>query len=249
MSVVPTFYQPKEKIGVLIGLACSGRLIPPELVVAMSLQPQPTHFSHGFLIVKGLPVDKARCVLAEKALEVGAKYLWFVDDDTIPPPNTLQRLIYVLDNHPEIKAIGGVYVTKAPVPQPVVFRGAGLGSFWHWKKDDIFEVTGIGAGCLLIRTDVFNEIPKPWFEFQESYSNTPEIPSSLVSEDISFCNKVRDAGYRVFAHGGILCDHFDANTGNTYQMAPDSYPMRLETKSLANPLVLNNSQDSNKKEK
>lgn len=238
MGILPTALPPeaKDKIGVLIGLACSGRLITPELVVSMSMQPCPTHFSHGFLIVKGLPVEQARCVLAEKALEIGAKYLWFVDDDTIPPPNTLQRLIYVLDNHPDIKAVGGVYVTKAPVPQPVVFRGMGLGSYWHWKAGDVFEVTGIGAGCLLIRTDIFNEIPKPWFEWENFLSYDSAVPSSLISEDISFCNKVRKAGYKVFAHGGVLCDHFDVNSGNTYRLAPDSYPMRPETQSLADPI-------------
>ena len=249
MSVLPGALpkEAKNKVGVLIGLACSGRLIPPELVVSMSMQPAPTHFSHGFLIVKGLPVDKARCILAEKALEIGAKYLWFVDDDTIPPPNALQRLVYTLDNYPEMKAIGGIYVTKAPVPQPVVFRGEGLGSFWHWKQGEIFEVTGIGAGCLLIATDVFKELPKPWFEFQEFLSRDCEVPSHLVSEDISFCNKVREAGYRVFAHGGILCDHFDCETGKTYQMAPDSYPMRPETKSLADPLLPGGQQESKTK--
>lgn len=237
MSVVPSRLpnDAKHKIGVLVGLACSGRLITPELVVSMAMQPNPTHFSAGYLVVKGLPVDQARCVLAEKALEVGAKYLWFVDDDTIPPPNTLQRLVTVLENYPEIKAIGGVYVTKAEVPQPVLFRGIGLGSFWNWKKGDIFEVTGIGAGCLLISTDVFKDIPKPWFEFQNNPSNVPEIPGSQVSEDISFCNKVRAAGHLIYAHGGVLCDHFDCETGKTYQLHPDSYPLRTETKSLADP--------------
>jgi len=248
MGAIPTSLpqELKHKVGVLVGLACSGRPIPPEMVVAMAMQPNPTHFSPAYLVVKGLPVAEARCVLAKKALEIKAKYLWFIDDDTIPPPNTLQRLVYVLENHPEIKAIGGVYCTRAEVPQPVVFRGMGLGSFWHWKKNDIFEVTGIGAGCLLIATDVFYQIPEPWFEFQESRSNIPEVPSTLISEDISFCNKVRAAGFKVFAHGGVLCDHHDIATGKTYQMAPDSYPMRPETTSLADPLPLEDSQESKK---
>lgn len=240
MSIVPTSLpiEARHKVGVLIGLACSGRPIAPEMVVAMAMQPEPTHFSPGYVVVKGLPVDQARCVLAHKALEVKAKYLWFVDDDTIPPPNTLQRLIWVLENYPEIKAVGGVYVTKAEVPQPVVFRGKGLGSYWHWKKDDVFEVTGIGAGCLLINTDVFYQIPEPWFEFQRHDSNTtdPNDISTRVSEDISFCDKVRAAGFKVFAHGGILCEHHDVFTGETFQLGPDTYPMRPETTSLASPL-------------
>ena len=175
-------------------------------------------------------------MLAEKALEIGAKYLWFVDDDTIPPPNSLQRLVTILENYPEIKVVGGVYTTKAEVTQPVVFRGMGLGSFWHWKKGDVFEVSSMGAGCMLIATDIFPKIPKPWFEFQRYNSTEPGVPNVLISEDVSFCNKVRDAGYRVFAHGGILCDHYDAATNQYYSLPPESYPLREETKSLADPL-------------
>lgn len=235
MSVLPNRLpkEAKSKVGVLVGLACSGRLITPELVVAMALQPPPTHFSNAYLVVKGLPVDQARCVLAEKALEVGAKYLWFVDDDTIPPPNTLQRLVTVLENYPEIKVIGGIYVTKAEVPQPVVFRGEGLGSFWEWKKGEIFEVSSMGAGCMLIRTEIFQNLPKPWFEFIDVPSFEPSIPGIKVSEDVSFCNKVRAAGFLVYAHGGILCEHFDCETGKTYSLPLDSYPLREGTKSLA----------------
>jgi hypothetical protein len=248
MSVVPN-QLPKEatnNVGVLIGLACSGRPVPPEMIPAMAMNPGPTHLSSGHLIVKGYPVAEARNVLAEKALEVGAKYLWFVDDDTIPPPNSLQRLIYVMENYPEIKALGGVYVTKTETPSPVLFRGMGLGSFWKWKKGEIFEVTGIGAGCLLIATDIFKQIKKPWFEFQETISYECGVPSGLVSEDISFCNKVREAGYLVFAHGGILCDHHDTANGKVYQIGPDTYPMRPETTSLANPLPQEASLESKK---
>lgn len=245
MSVVPNRLpkEAKNKVGVLIGLACSGRLITPELVVAMALQQPPTHFSNAYLVVKGLPVDQARCVLAEKALEIGAKYLWFVDDDTIPPPNTLQRLVTILENYPEIKVIGGVYVTKADVPQPVIFRGEGLGSFWHWKKGDVFEVSSMGAGCMLISTDVFKDCAKPWFEFIDVPSNDPAIPGIKVSEDVSFCKKVRAAGHLVYAHGGILCEHFDCTTGKTYSLPPESYPLRQETQSLATPLPQEDSQD------
>jgi hypothetical protein len=213
-------------IGVLIGLACSGRLIPPELVVSMMMQRCPTHFSEGYLLVKGKPVEEARNLLAQKALEMNAKYLFFIDDDTIAPPNSLQRLIYVLDNAPDIAAIGGVYCTKADVPAPVVFRGMGKGSFWNWKKGDIFEVTGIGAGCLLIRTEIFHKLTYPWFKFDTELSYDHGKPSSSVSEDIYFCNAVRAAGYKVFAHGGILCDHYDPKTNKMVRMPEDSYPMR-----------------------
>lgn len=251
MSAVPNSIPPgnKGRVGLLIAFACSGRLITPEMVVAMSLQPDPTHYTHATICIKGLPVDQAREKLAEQAIELGAKYLWFVDDDTVPPPNTARRLIYVLDNHPDIKAIGGVYCTKGEPAQPVIFRGMGSGSFWHWKVGDVFEVTGIGAGCLMINVDVFKKLEKPWFEFKQYYSTDPKQPSIYISEDISFCNKVRDAGYKIFAHGGVLCDHFDVNTGETYQLPTDSYPYSSKTEDLETVPTPELSQAIPKKEK
>lgn len=235
-----------NKVGCVIACPTSGRLISPDMIVSMGLQAAPTHFSLGWLSVRGLPVERAREHLVEEALRVKAKYLWFIDDDTIPPPNTLRRLAYVLDNYPDIKAIGGVYVTKSDPSQPVVFRGSGLGSYWQWKYGDIFEVTSMGTGCMLINTDVFQHLEKPWFKFTNVESNDAAIPGQLTSEDVGFCNAVRAAGFRVFAHGGILCDHFDASTGRYYSMPADSYPLRPETTSLANPLILEDSQESQK---
>ena len=248
MSVVPNKLpkEAKNKVGVLIGIAASGRDISVYMIPAMGMQAAPTHFSVGYLCVKGLPVEQAREKLAEEALKVGAKYLWFVDDDTIPPPNALRRLVHILENYEEIAVVGGVYVTKSDPTQPVVFRGSGLGSYWQWKAGDVFEVTSMGAGCMLIKTEIFEKIPKPWFKFTDSPTTDPLNPGQLTSEDVGFCNAVRDAGYLVFAHGGVLCDHYDHTTGVMYQLPADSYPMRVGNPSLADPLVLEDSLESTK---
>jgi cellulose synthase/poly-beta-1,6-N-acetylglucosamine synthase-like glycosyltransferase len=233
-----TFEKNTGKIGLVIGFACSGRLITPEMVLAMQMQQDPTHLNHATIIMKGMPVEIAREKICEKALEVGAKYIWFVDDDTVPPPNTARKLMYVLDNNPDIKVCGGCYVTKCdpndPVPQPVLFRGMGQGSFWHWKKGDVFEVTGMGAGCMMINTNVFQHLEKPWFRWERHYNEEApdDNPVGMVSEDIAFCNAVRNAGFKVFAHGGILCDHFDVTTGETWQFTPDMYPLNSNTTDL-----------------
>jgi hypothetical protein len=215
------------------------------MVVAMGMQAAPTHFSLGYTAIKGFPVELAREKAADVALEIKAKYLWFVDDDTIPPPNALRRLVYILENYPEIAVCGGIYVTKSDPTQPVVFRGSGLGSFWRWKAGDVFEVTSMGAGCMLIRTSVFKELEKPWFSFVQKVSYDSAVPGQLTSEDVGFCNAVREKGYRVFAHGGVLCDHFDATTGVTYVLPADSYPMRPETKTEADPLPLEDCNETN----
>ena len=47
---------------------------------------------------------------------------------------------------------------------------------------------------LLIRTSVFNHIPKPWFEFKPT-------------EDFYFCDKARYSGYKVFMDTRVRCNH------------------------------------------
>lgn len=226
MGAIPEMLPPTARIGCMVGLATNRKLVPRELVVAMSMQPPPTHFSTGMLMVVDQPIEKARELLAEAAMVAQSKYLWFVDDDTIPPPNALRRLHYVLENNPDVAVAGGVYMTKCDPPGPVIFRGMGLGPFWNWKVGDVFEVTGMGAGCMLIKCEIFNKIPKPWFPWIEDQSTTPQIPSVTISEDINFCNAVRAAGYKVVAHGGILCDHYDHATGKTYSLPESSYPFQ-----------------------
>src|SRR5690348_669159 len=192
MGAIPTQFPTGYNVGLLICLPTNKRLVPPELVLALALQVFPTHLSIGYMIIKDKPIEEARELAAAKALEIGAKYLWFLDDDTIPPPNTIKRLEWVLANWPDdVMVCGGVYVTRSDPPSPVIFRGIGLGSFWHWKEGDVFEVTGMGAGCMLINCEVFKKIKPPYFPWTRIDSNNDGQPSVNVSEDINFCEKVR----------------------------------------------------------
>jgi Glycosyl transferase family 2 len=236
-AAVPGNLPSNLGMGVLTVIPSNRKWLSREMTIALAVQAPPTHMSHGFLCIKDGPIELSRELAAEKALEMNAKYLWFVDDDTVPPPNTMKKLIYVLDNFPEVAVCGGVYVTReADTPQPLVFRGMGRGSYWHWKVGDIFEVTGMGAGCMMIKTEVFKKLPKPWFTFEESVSDDPMIASHSISEDIHFCNLVQQAGYKIFAHGGVLCDHWDTEKDTVYRLPPDSYPMRPRETSLVAPV-------------
>jgi GT2 family glycosyltransferase len=226
-TVLP--YEPPTglNIGLLIGLPCrKDSLIPIEMAVAFASQSMPTNMNVAYCVLKGKPIEEARDKIVQNALEIGAKYLWFVDDDTVPPPNTVRKLITILQNHPEVMVATGVYCTKQDPPSPLVFRGNGIGSFWDWKVGEIFEITGCGAGCMMINTDVFKKLGNPpFFPWQRS---TDENDPWEIAEDLSFCNKVREAGYKVVAHGGVLCDHYDVKTGKVFSLPENSYPYRIE---------------------
>lgn len=179
--------------------------------------------------------DLQREALAEKAVKVGAEYMMWVDDDTIPPPTAIQELFFVLSQHPEAAICGGIYCTKQIPPSPIVFKELGAGPFWHWTLGEVFECKGLGTGCMMVRTSIMKDIPKPWFkDTSESYLGETEnfngvevkITGRTGTDDTYFCKKVSDAGHIILAHGGILPVHVDYNDNNKgYKLPENSYPV------------------------
>lgn len=164
-------------------------------------------------------------------------YVWFVDDDVIVPPQTLLELIDKLTQirasealehgEPKTVAIGGIYCTKSDTnPTPVAYRKISGGPSWDWKCGDIFNVEGIGTGCLLIHTDIFSKIDKPWFRTvnEEISDDEGRLGRAFITDDLFFCQKVLKAGYNIVAHGGILCAHYDYKTRKYYGLPKDSPP-------------------------
>lgn len=196
----------------------------------MMLQGYPSNTAIGISMLVGMEVGDARNALAEKALECNAEFLWFVDDDTAPPHYAASKLFYEMRQKPAVMAIGGVYCMKNNPPSPLIYRGNGHGEFWDWCVEDVFEVTGIGTGCLMVRTSVFKELEKPWFK-TTLYTPDEPIDGEMVvtagmTDDLYFCDKLTQAGHKIYAHGGVLCDHWDAVNRTRYFLPTDSLPYR-----------------------
>jgi len=89
---------------------------------------------------------------------------------------------------------------------------------------------------MLIDTTVFERLEKPWFKtvneiyedaptFRPKDDGTETILKNQGNEDSYFCKKVKDAGFKIFAHGGVLCPHWNATTGVPYTLPINSYPV------------------------
>jgi cellulose synthase/poly-beta-1,6-N-acetylglucosamine synthase-like glycosyltransferase len=221
-------------VTVAICIPSSGRYCPPEWGIALALLQCPPNTNQIYLTIKGAKRDRARNELVEQALSYNTRYVLFLDDDNPPPPDTLYKLLQVMDSSDDDVAVcAGIYGTKTNPSAPLVFQGESVGSFWKWKKGDVFECERIATGCMMIRASAFARIPKPWFVDIESTEQAREHnllspvsnpPYYQMTDDIYFCRKVREAGMRILAHGGVLPGHWDEH-GNVYFLPDDSYPM------------------------
>ena len=150
----------------------------------------------------GFPWDVARNHCALTCMEKGFDYLFFIDQDVIPPKDVLQRLI----SH-QVQIAGGIYRQKFAPHNWCIFKAVKTQNGIDDKipvapTGGLIPVDYIGAGCLLIHRRVFELLPFPWFR----WTLTPDNPSGR-SEDFYFSDLCRDNGIKIFADTSILCGH------------------------------------------
>ncbi len=153
-------------------------------------------------------VPYARERLAESALEIGADYLFMVDDDMMAPPD----LFYKLVKHDK-DIIAPLAFTRNPDHKPVIYEtiegyDKGIGTKYgltrfvlNYPKNQLVECDAVGFGAVLIKTEVFRRMPKPWFFGMES-----------TGEDITLCLKARKLGFSVWMDTSVKLGHLGAPT-------------------------------------
>jgi len=147
------------------------------------------------------PVAKARNDIVETFLGTDCTHLWMVDNDTIPPKDALEQLLAA--NAPVATGITNIMNHDGTVPN--IFKQDKDGLTLPYEdfagEPHYFEVDACGASCLLIRRDVLAKMDKPWFA--EMWGQD----GKHVTEDIFFCNSMRDQDIPITVAKKVLCQH------------------------------------------
>jgi hypothetical protein len=127
--------------------------------------------------------------LATEAVGLNADYMLWLDSDMVFPATTAVRLMA----HNE-SVVAGNYIRRQKPYKGVAYKKIG-----DWEKplsfdvqDELVTVAGVGMGCFLIKTDIFKELSKPWFDFQWTPSS-----NDFLGEDMYLCQKITAAGYSI----------------------------------------------------
>lgn len=154
-------------------------------------------------------------ILANEELST-YKYLLTLEEDNIPPPDGVLRLIERMEEHPEAAAIGALYWTKGPEGQPM-FYGNPADVPLNFRpqppistrEDGLVPVCGLGMGFTMFRMDIFRDerIPRPWFRTVQEYG--PQ-GAQAFTQDLWFFSNAGKAGAKFFGDPTILVGHYDA---------------------------------------
>jgi len=218
----------EHSIGLLIGIPTLFRPVTLEWALALRGQSAPINYNANMLIVPNRDVASARNQICEEAVRLNTKYVYFIGDDTEPPLHALRQFIFRMESDPNLGVVGGIYSTKTDPPFPLVFRGNGAGSYWDWKVGEFFEVSGLGMDCTLIRTEMLQKLPKPWFKTVDTDDFLDgKNYAEMWTEDLYFCKQVLGhTDYTIYADATVLPNHWDAVSHRSYNLAPNSLPMR-----------------------
>ena len=129
---------------------------------------------------------------------------WFLQDYDISfKPDTLVKM---LSHDKDI--VTGIYRQRNMDNQILeVFEPNDRGGFTHipWdkiKNTPLAEVGACGFGCVLIKKKVMVDIGYPQFKYHSALNH-----AETFSEDLDFCRKAREKGFKLFADTSIVCEH------------------------------------------
>jgi len=153
--------------------------------------------------------DFARNAHVTDFLASDCDILWFLDSDVVPPPHVLD-LITEHGDHWDLA--GAPYPVFMSVPGrvgPQIVMCVYERDAHGFHSTDVPQegrkvVAGLATGCLFIKRAVLEKMEAPYFEFK--YDATDR--RIVEGEDLNFCAKVNDLGYKFFTDFSMVCGHY-----------------------------------------
>jgi hypothetical protein len=153
-------------------------------------------------LTERMVVDWARNDLARKAAAhineyTGQKFthLLWLDDDHVFEAD----LACVLARH-NLDMVSALYYARVGKTLPVVYVKGDGDDYKHFPlivpPNCLFECDAVGFGAMLMRRDVFDRVPEPWF--------TIDYRSG---EDIAFCVSAKKQGIKIHCDGQYKLGH------------------------------------------
>jgi len=203
-DIVNKMNQPKKKILIAIPTA---RNIEAETFKSIYDLEIPDGYETSFQFFFGYQVDQVRNLIADWVVK-GFDYLFSVDSDIAFTPDTLKKLLsYDRD------VVSGMYIQRNPsrhtleIYEPNEHGGVSNIPYERLKGRGLTEIAGCGFGCVLVKAEVMRSIGYPQFKYYSAIDH-----AHTISEDVDFCKKARDKGFKLWVDPSIHCRHIGSYT-------------------------------------
>lgn len=160
----------------------------------------PENYETEFQFFYGYNIAQIRNLIAHWAKNYD--YLFSVDSDIVFEKNTLEKL---LQHDKDI--VSGLYIQRKEEKILEIYESNEIGGVKNIAlektlKQKLIEIEACGFGCVLIKSEVIEKIGYPQFVYKDALDHR-----NTISEDIYFCKRAKQEGFKLWADTTIVCEH------------------------------------------
>ncbi len=158
----------------------------------------------AFKVIARAHIVDARCNLLGFALDDGADWVLWLDDDMTPPDDLLERLMRRFDEAPEYDYIGGLAYKKSAPFGPCAFLAPEHEGAPTWIERLPERLQGnvgfMGFACVLGRGAAFRKV----YDFAQ---RKPFVYHNDVGEDSFYFHQARALGQKLAVDTSLVVGH------------------------------------------
>lgn len=150
-------------------------------------------------LLGGTLVYVARDKLARIAINGGFTHVLWLDADMIFTEELVEDLTFAGKPF-----VSGICHGRRPPHLSCLFKDLDLVMRFTSYPSGVFPIAGCGFGCVLMETEILAKV-------MEAYK-TCFLPSASLGEDLMFCKRAADLGFKLYADGGVRLGHIGQTT-------------------------------------
>ncbi len=154
-------------------------------------------------------------LVKEKVSRENYDYVLCIEEDVYPPKDILKKMLSAVKKY-NYEIISGLYKFRDGEwkDEYMIFKNnVPIKEGIHFKKGDIIEVDRIPFGCLFLHREVVEKI----------------MGNLDIGGDATFNNLAKLHNYTLYAHTGIICEHYKTST-----VQKENKPPKIKKKELFN---------------
>ena len=147
-------------------------------------------------INSGTLVYLARERIAHRAINEEYTHVLWLDSDMIFTPNILDDLMFSGKGF-----VTGIYHARRKGYASCIFKSIEINKIERFDEypSETFEIAGCGFGCVLVETEILKAVCLT--------KGTCFTPLKSLGEDIAFCQRAREMGYKLYCEPSVVCGH------------------------------------------
>lgn len=147
-------------------------------------------------INSGTLVYLARERIAHRAVNEEYSHVLWLDSDMIFTPSILDDLMFSGKGF-----VTGIYHARRKGYASCIFKSIEINKIERFDEypNETFEIAGCGFGCVLVETEILKAVCLN--------KGTCFTPLKNLGEDIAFCQRAREMGYKLYCEPSVVCGH------------------------------------------